>query len=247
MDSTPVYKTISVKDVISRAKIQLRLVTSEFDEYLRIMLFEALNSLNAISQGEKKQCKLTFTDNTAELPKDLIKFIALRIGNASSNDPANDPIARQIFSQCQFAVYVDTPFLTTCGCDFGLFGNNTLSYTNGFQINNGFIRFNFDASIVEIQDATIAYMGLNVDDDGNSTIYERYERAVANYMCFMFTLSYSEKYNQYIIENYKQQWTYQAARIKGQDVARDFQNDKYEIGRMVRALIVSPRVQITNP
>lgn len=246
MDSTPIYKTISTKDVIARAKVQLRLTSPEHDDYFRIMLFEALDSLNALSQTIKKSCKITFTDNVAQLPDDLIKFLALRINNAVSNIE-NDPIASQIFSQCQFAVYADVPFMNGCGCDISGFGSNITSYSNSFQINNGFVYFNFSSNLVAVHDATVAYLALNVDEDGNSQIYQRYERPVAAYLCYRFTQAYFEKFNQYIIESYQSEWAYQKVKIVGQDYVRDFQQNKFEIGQMMRALLVSPKIQIFNP
>ena len=247
MDSTPINKTIRVEDIISRAKIQLRISnTTEHDNYMEIMAYEALNSLNALSQLVKKQCTLIFNDNRSTLPKDLVKFLALRINNVQNNQTGNDPIATQIFSQFQVAVYADTDFLRTQGFNTGIWGNNLFPFSNGFQINNGNIIFNFPVDVAEIIDAEIAYLGLNTDEDGKDIVYERYERAVASYICYMFSLSWAEKFNQYVINEYKTQWIFQRDKIKGQDIARDFQADKIQIGNTMRALLVSPRVNIIN-
>src|SRR3990167_4297774 len=110
------FNTISVEEVIWRAKIQLRVQnTTEHDDYLEIMAVEALNSLNALSQLVKSNCCLNITGHSAELPKNFVRYLALKIKIES--DTTNDPIQNQLFSGCQMALYADTKFLSSCGCD----------------------------------------------------------------------------------------------------------------------------------
>jgi len=232
---TPTFSTISIEEVITRAKAQLRLGnTAEYDDYFSIMVYEALGSLNALSQLIKKQCCLTFQGSTAQLPKDYVRYLALKLDVAPST--TNDPIANQVLNGCQMFLYADLSFLTQCGCNVG----GALNWNRGgFQINNGFIHLNSD---IEILEANLAYLGLNVDEEGRSLIYERYERAVASYLCYMFSLAWAEKFNQYVIEEYKRTWQAQKAKMVGQDVAQDFQDNKREIQNIWNALLVSKAV-----
>lgn len=241
---TPRYSEITVDEVVARAKMQLRLTsTNEHDLFLEALAYEALDSLNALSQLIKKQCEITFTNNTSKLPKDFIKLLLLRINKCECND-TNDPINNQLFNNCSVALYVDTKFLNSCGCDsLGL--NNLTPFGRGFQINNGFIHFNFSSDLTEIQTATLAYMGVNTDKDGKSLIYQKYERAISAYLCFKFTLAWAENFNQYIIDKYNQEWVNQRSKIIGQDVANDFQNNKMEINKYFSSLLVSRTVNIT--
>jgi hypothetical protein len=88
-------------------------------------------------------------------------------------------------------------------------------------------------------------MGLNTDADGNTLVYQRYERALAAYMCYKFLLSWVETTNQYVIDKYNQEWVNQRSKIIGQDVASDFQNNKFEINKYFNSLLVSRSVNIT--
>lgn len=231
---SPTFSTISVEEVIARIKMQLRIGDSSFDDYFSVMVYESLNSLNALSQFIKKQCQLTFEGSTAKLPEDYVRYLALKLDVA--NDTTNDPIANQILNGCQMFLYADLNFLTKCGCDT----NGALNWNRGgFQINQGFIHLN---SSVEVLEATLAYMGKNVDKDGRSVIEERYERAVSSYCCYMFTLAWAEKYSQYVIEEYKRTWQAQRAKMIGIDSAQSFQNDKRAIQNMWNAFFVSKAV-----
>jgi len=243
---TPRYEEISINEVIARAKMSLRLTnTNEHDSFLEILATEALDSLNAISQLVKKQCQITFTNNMAELPKSFIKLLALKIDSTNIAD-TNDPIANQLLNNISLAMYVDTKFLNSCGFNENFYGINNLSpYNRGFQINNGFIHFNFSEDTGQILTATLAYMGLNTDEDGNTLIYRRYERAVVAYLCYKFSLTWVESSNQYVIEKYNQEWVAQRSKMIGQDVANDYQNNKYEINKFFNSLLVSRTVNIT--
>ena len=173
--ATSTFSVIGVEEILTRTKAQLRLGnTTEFDDYFSLMVYEALNSLNALSQLIKKQCCLTFEGSTAKLPSDYVRYLALKLDVA--NDTANDPIANQLLNGCQMFLYADLNSLTQCGCD----ANGALNWDRGgFQINQGFIHLN---SSVKVLEATLAYMGLNVDKDGRSVIEERYERGIASYL-----------------------------------------------------------------
>ncbi len=104
MNST--FATISVEEVISRAKMSLRITnSSEYDSFLEVLCYEGLNSLSALSQLVKKNCPLNITDSTAELPKDFVRYLALRIDIEDST--TNDPINNQLLNGCQSFLYAD--------------------------------------------------------------------------------------------------------------------------------------------
>ena len=231
---TPIYDTVSVESVIARCKLQLRLIDSSHDNYLEMLIMESLDHLSAYSQLVKKQCVISVTDKTAKLPGGLVRFLGLRLC-CDETPQTNDPITDSLLKNQNLFFYADTKFLNQCDIDSAGFNN----FADVFQINNGFIHFNQDLGITE---AVIAYLALNTDDDGNSLIYQRYERALTNYACYMFTLAYSENYNQYIIEKYNQTWVEQKHFLRGQDNMNDFLNNKREIGNLMTALKVSKTV-----
>lgn len=231
---TPIFSQISVEEVIARAKMSLRLSDSSSDDFLAVLCYEALGSLNALSQLVKKQCSLTFEGQTAKLPVDFVRYLALRLDTAA--DTTNDPIQNQLLNGCQMYLYADINFLTQCGCDAS---GATDWNRGGFQIVNGFIHLN---SNVEVLEATLAYMGLNVDDKGRGLIEERYERCLSAYMCYKFSLAWIDDTNQYVINEYKHEWMAQKSKMIGIDSAQSFQNEKRQIQNMWSAWLISPIV-----
>lgn len=228
----PAYNTISVEECISRAKMELRISdTTEHDGMLEILVREGLGSLNCINQLTKQQCNLTADGCTMELPKGLVRFIALRSKAWKASDPA-DKTPRPI---CDRFIYADTDFLNSCGCS----GNGFSDFRIGMQINKGFIHFNEDLGITE---ATIAYLGMWMDKDNKPVIFERFERALSAYACWKFTRSWDDKYTQYRIESYQREWINQKDFLRGKAVSDEFNQQKREISELMRALIVSPIV-----
>lgn len=227
----PVNSIVSVEDVISRIKFDLRLSdTTEHDLGFEILIREGLGSLNCLTQLEKKQCNLEVNDCNVALPDDLVNFIALRPKTwVSTDDATSKPL-------CGNFIYANTQFLNNCGCSLVGLSN----FSESFQLNKGYIHFNDDNSA--ISEVTIAYEGLWKDKEGKRVIFERFERALTAYACWKFTRSWNEKYPQHITESYHQEWVLQKDYLKGQDVARDFQNNRREISELMRAWIVSAAV-----
>lgn len=228
----PTFAEIGMNSVLANAKVKLRIQnTTEHDSFLSMMTVEALESLNALSQLTKRNCSLIFTNGTAELPKDYVRYLALRIDIA--NDDTNDPINNTLLNGCQSFLYSDTNFLSQCGCDC----TGSLNWNlGGFQILNGFIHMN---TVSEVTTSTLAYLGVNLDKAGNPVILQKYERAISSYCCYQFALTWSDKYNQYVIEEYKKTWQAQRGKIIGQDAAQSFQDDKREIQNIWNAMLVS--------
>jgi len=231
---TPTWSTISVDEVLVNAKAKLRIGDSSQDDFLTLLFFEALSSLNAYSQLKKENCPLTFQGSTAKLPDNYVRYLALRLDTAS--DTTNDPIQNQIFNGCQYYLYADLNYLNNCGCDT----TGALDWNRGgFQISNGFIHLN---SEVEVISATLAYMGLNVDANGKRVIFERYERGVSAYLCWKYALTWFEQFNQYVIDSYQQEWMAQRGKLIGIDNAQSFQQEKRQIQNIWGAMLVSPIV-----
>lgn len=233
----PQNALIPIADVLARTKADLRMMDStEQDGYLEILLREALGSMNAISQLQKKQCTSSVEDSKMQLPKDMVRFLALR-PKSWLPSTESDPITSNFPGYCGRFIYADTTFLDSCGCDNMGFRN----FNSGFQINNGFIHFN---SEVDIDEATIAYLGMWLDADGKPAVFERFERALTAYACWKFTRSWPEKYNQYTQESYRTEWVNQREKLKGMAVKDEFEQNKVAITAMMRSLIVSSAVNI---
>lgn len=237
---------ISVNSVVARAKVQLNKTnTSDYDNFLEMMVFEGMGSLGLLSQMKKDECPLNVTDGIAKLPDNFIKLICIA-ADVNSQPIDNDPIANQV-AQCGLLLYADVPFMNGCGCcdgDSGFWYNAFNFPYQSYQIVNGYVHMNCPTGT--ITNAKIAYYGTNTDKEGKDIIFSRYERALWNYACWMFTLANAKDYNQYVIENYADTYKAQRAMLKAQDVRFSFELEAREIQNIVSALVVSRSINFIN-
>ncbi|MCK5644642.1 MAG: hypothetical protein KAJ19_27840, partial [Gammaproteobacteria bacterium] len=99
---------------------------------------------------------------------------------------------------------------------FGLDGGN---YANVFAIDNGCIHYNaLDGELVGI-----AYMGIDIDEEGWPLIYWEHEDAVTHYLQFMLISKryYQGKVPQHVFKNSEQRWFYLCAQARGDDEMPD--------------------------
>lgn len=202
---------ITVDQVISSIRLQMRLETSDEDVWLEKLIFEGVRHLDAMSIFVKSFSKLTVSDRRAKLPQGYHSLIGLRIG-------------------CLKMTYVDKPFLDNCGCD----ALNDIT-TNGYQIVNGCIHF--EDEIDEGTEVVIAYWGLNVDRDGLFLIHEDHERALTNYACWMYCLQNHTVYPANLAATYMGVWKAQKKWVKSNDVRDHFRKNKREMASTMRAII----------
>lgn len=229
------YSTISIDEVIASTKMQLRLHnTTEHDDFFDIMINEAIRHLGALSIFVKRQCTLDFQDQKAKLPNGFHKLIGLRFINNLVQDTSDTTNAFLTSNNCFRLLYVDKDFLCDCECAVPTTG--VAQFDSGFQIQNGFIHLNSD---LNLDKATLAFIGLNVDDNDRLIVFEDHERALRAYGCYKFALSYSEDFKEATIERYKREWMMQKAWIKGSDAANDFQRNKREVQQLFNALLIS--------
>lgn len=242
----PRFEEIGIGQVVSRAKIQLNLTnTSDYDDFLEMMVFEAMGSLGVLSMLKKQECPLSITDGTAKLPDNFVKLIAIA-ANVNVDTESNDPITSEI-AQCGLLLYADVPFMNSCGCNDGGngFGFNAFNFPfQSYQLNNGYVHMNCPSGTVT--NAHVAFYGTNTDKHGKAMIFSRYERALWNYACWMFTMAHAEDFNQYIIESYAAVWRAQRSMIGAQDVRFSFENEKREIQNILGALVISKAVNFIN-
>jgi len=139
---------------------------------------------------------------------------------------------------CRPLLYADTAFLKTCGCDCN---DDWNEFDDTFQISNGYIylRTNVEATTVKL-----AYMGLNVDSEGNMVVYEDFERGLMSYASWMFAVAYYDIIPQGIAESYARTWKAQKAWLKGAAQKENFEENKREIQNIFKSLLVSNLVNL---
>ncbi len=224
------FDTITIDEIIASTKMQLRITdTTTSDDYFELMANEALRHLNCLSLFKKRQCTMDIVDLKSKLPKGFQRILGLRF--SSTNVSGNE--------NCYNLVYIDRKFLNSCGCDTSAF--NLANYVDSFQMQHGYIYYNSDIGATE---ATLAFMGLNLDEYGRLIVYEDYERAIRAYLCWMFTQAYPEDFKEATTERYGRTWKAQKAFLKGEDVQEDFRQNKYEIGKIFNGLLVSDFVNL---
>lgn len=229
------FSTISVEEIITRASLQLRLQDSSESDFLSILAFEAISSIGALSCYVKQQCEIDVCDGRAKLPKNFQKFIAIRVkGTADTGAEV-----------CQMQFYADRKFLSDCGCSNTNNSVNTsvFDFNQSFQIVNGYIIFHNSPNVDSV---TLAYLGLNLDTEGNHIIYEEYERAVSNYICWQFATSLKNEYPESRIRSWQKNWVMQKQYVKGIYAKEDFVETKREVSLAFNALLISKIVNYTG-
>ena len=212
------YETISVKEVMAGCKMQLRLKDSSHDDFLALYIHEGIRHLNCLSLFVKKQCTIEIVDLKSKLPDGFQQLLGLRYSKTTDGKIKH-----------QNMLYIDKKYINS--------PSTTVSnYEDTFQINNGYIYYNNDVNATE---ATLSYLGLNIDEFGNMVVYSDYERALRAYGCYNFALSYSEDYKEATIQRYENTWRAQKAYIKSSDVQQDFKNRKYEMSKIMNAFLLS--------
>lgn len=99
------------------------------------------------------------------------------------------------------------------------FGIGGSANANVFAIDNGCINFNaLDGEVIGI-----AYMGIEVDEEGWPLIYWEHEDAVTHYIQFMLLSKdyYKNKIPQHIFKNAEQRWFHLCAQARGDDEMPD--------------------------
>ena len=224
-----IFAESSLMNFVNIAKGYLKITTTDEDISLERSANEAIQHLDILSILVKKQCTLTVSDHKAKLPAGYAKLIGIR---ASSG---------QNYSQL---VYVDLPFLNNCGAN--TIGSNIVSINGVYQIQGGYIHITNNPNILDednesipLTEITLAYWGLNVDENGLMIGLESYERAIVAYICYKYTLQNFDQFNQYVIESYQSEWKAQKAYLKSKEQQDQFNNTKRQVAASMNSWISS--------
>jgi hypothetical protein len=233
-----IYSTISMDQCISGAKEELRMDTTDNDRWFRKLANEATRHIDAISLWEQDEECLDIIDQRVELPFNFEKLIAVRVG------------ARGCYGN---SVYVDLPFLVSCNCTTN--NGNVTSYRNSFEIKDNHIVFHKAPStstttttngvvttVTEpATEATVAFWGLQVDENGLILVYADYERAITAYILWKYKRSIIGERDSiiYECESHKTEWIAQKKWIKSKRVQENFRNKKRQIASITNAWLVA--------
>jgi hypothetical protein len=222
---------ISVDEIISAAKMQLRLQnTTEHDDWFELLVYEAIRRIDSLSCFVKRTCTIDIMDHKGVLPKGFQRLLGLRF----LCDDLNENQGHSLSSFFDPFIYVDSKFLMDCECDL----NNPLirHYSTFVNIQGEFLYVNTQFDITGVR---MAFLGLNVDENGLPVVYDYYQPCLTDYICWKFTRAYSSEYREADIRSYEAGYYAQRAWVKATDVKEDFIKNKRKIGELMNGLLVS--------
>lgn len=225
-------QTIPIDDVIARTRMQLRLSDTSQDDFLEVLINEGLKHLDTLSLTTKKQKCICVEGGKAKLPCGFVRLLGIKYKATRYDGKPIDVTP----------VYIDKNFLRSCGVEEDALGIYDDFY-NSFQINGDFIYFSSAGQFDEVE---IAYLGYHTDDKDRLLVKEMYERALTAYACYNYAMAYIENYNQYAIEKYSAVWKAQKQWIRGKDAREDFENTKFQMGKIFNALLVNRELMTYN-
>lgn len=225
------FEQIPVKEIISHVKTKLRLQdTTEHDDEFELLAYRCIRLIDSLSIFAKHNCEIDVCDSKAVLPKGFQRLLGLRLlcDEATALDTTGTTLFYDNF------IYVDSKFLMDCSCDLDdpLYRNSS----SFFSMNNGYLYFNSNLDITGVR---VAYMGLNLNDEGLPMIYDYYEECIECFICWNFTLSFSELYKDSVIRSYETRYYSQRAWVRATDQKNNFTMNKRKIGELATALLVS--------
>jgi len=234
------FETISIDEIIAAAKMQLRLQnTTEHDDWFELLSYEAIRKIDSLSVFIKRNCDVDLVDCKGVLPKGFQRLLGMRFlcdeATALQNTGAGvyyDPF-----------IYVDSKFLMDCDCDL----NDPLvrHYSSFVQINNGYLYVNTNLNLTGVR---MAFIGLNVNDEGLPVVFDYYQSCLTNYICWLYTRAYSENYREADIRSYEAGYYAQRAWVRATDNKNDFVTNKRKVGELATALLVSRfENELSNP
>lgn len=206
---------IDVKQVITSAKLQLRIESADMDAWFEKLANEGVRHLDSLNLWVKKVMVLDVKDNAVRLPDNFRRIIALRLG--ADGD-------------CTQAMYVELPFIKQCGCSQTV---DTLDSTGIFEIQGNQIVFHNDIDATQV---TLAYFGFR-EEDGLLQIEDDYERALTAYICWKYTVANFQEYPPNVQQHYMMEWAAQKKWIKSNEVYDHFKRTKRQVAEVVKALL----------
>lgn len=227
MSNIGLYQTVPISYIRTQAKKMLRLQNdSSVDDEVDFWITRGLGRLNCLSTLTKINCTIPVEDSTAKLPDGCVDLLTFRVPMGLYSSQVNSPNWTYYYNAPFFKNYQNSP-------DAGW-----QPYDNFCQINNGYIMFNVAPDVDEIE---ISYMGANIDNCGETIIYERYQDALAYFAAYNVGHARIDdgKYPQ--VPEWKQMWINQRNMLIGEDQKRNFR----EKINTIRAIMLSPYYQPT--
>lgn len=244
--SQGIYDTITYDQVLAFTKRTLLISgTTEHDALLETLLNEAVGQINNLRMVIPRSCVKDITNgNLIKLPNGFNKLIGLRFIKETSSQSEQEGNNAQMIKGHDYLfedlVYLNYKWMLDCQVDTTSIHNN-LDYKGFFDIKDGYIVFQSAVADVYSQ-AQIAFSGTNVDEDGKFIIYSDYERAIRNYAAAEFAELFPDKYTPSFVGTRRATWTAQKKFLKGKDQERHWENNKFQIQKIIHSFFIDEYV-----
>lgn len=218
---------VSIDEIVARTKAQLDINTADHDLFFEMNINEAVRSLDSIDLFEPHQVTLDVTNLQAPLPCGFYKLLAAKL------------YCNQSWYNNMY--YVDSNFLTECGCEST--ATNSSYFVNTFKIIGSTIHLL--STNTDVTQITMAYLGLKTATDNPSLWYidELYERALWNYAAWRFCEKYEDQYSARRVERYESQWKAQKRWLRGEAQQNSFDLKKwFMMNTTFNQVRISPKV-----
>lgn len=212
---------VPLEQFVASAKMQLKINTTDEDIWFGKLANEGIGRLKCLSLIKKNVAEFDICDNKIKLCSSVLHILGLRLGTGNN---------------CSTAIYVDMPFLQSCGCT----RNPSVFIADAFEINDGFIWFHGD--IRGAKKATISFTSYKVDSDGLKQAQAEYESAITYFICYHYALQNYLLIPRDVRAEYWEQWLAQRRIVINSDSVRSFRDTKAQIQEIVSALIIDRNV-----
>jgi hypothetical protein len=233
------FHKIPLSDAIYQAKqMLLKMDTVVEDDILEIFAWQAVRETKALSSFITEVREFEICNGEVQLPKYLFRFLWFRpccsaefLAEQEENEN-NVPT-----SGGWYYLYVDTPWLNSCGCDVATNGNfsnlpGVIRINNDKLVFNGTRDYNFD----RVQIAGIYY---NTDENGVFVLYDHHVPNIVYRICAQSLLMHNKMAQS---REYRNLATAAGNGVRSTDFTQNFQQNIDQIQNMYKAYNYAPLV-----
>lgn len=205
---------IAIEQVVARAMIQARVSGPQAQLDFQIFAEEAVNHLKCLSSYAEQEKIIDLVDGRGPLPCGFFKFLFMRTYDENGDCCCGD------------AIYTDTIFRRCCNAPIYPYYRDCYTL---FKIINGQVHMHMPTDVTRLH---FTYLGLPKNDQNLTIIHARYERAIWNYIMWMYSMQPGSNIPKDDKAVYFQTWKAQKEMLGGEDIKNQWDLTKWWIGEV---------------